>query len=357
MILIFLAIMLTLLTDGMFITPRNLTNLTRQVSINGILACGMTLVILISQIDLSIGSIVALSGIIVGISQVNWGWGEWGMLGAIFSTLLAIAIGILCGLFNGYWTAKQRIASFITTLGMMVIARGLAFIFSNGVAIAPISPELQAIGNGYIPPIISLILISGILLIWSCRTVVRQRSGQIEITTIITLPALLILGYIFFSYRGIPIPVLLLAAVTLVSHFVLNRMTVGRYIFALGGNAEAARLSGVPIQKVTFFVFLIMGGLSGLGGLLLTSRLNGAIPTAGNLFELDAIAAVVIGGTSLMGGVGTIIGSLSGAFVIGILNNGMSLMNIPTFYQMVIKGLIIILAVFFDSRSKKGSLA
>ena len=134
-------------------------------------------------------------------------------------------------------------------------------------------------------------------------------------------------------------------------------MSIGRYIFALGGNAEAARLSGVPIQKVIFFVFLVMGALSGLGGLLLTSRLNGAMPTAGNLFELDAIAAVVIGGTSLMGGVGTVLGSLSGAFIIGMLNNGMSLMNIPTFYQMVIKGLIIILAVLFDSRSQRRHLS
>ncbi len=362
LILLVLAVILTLLTDGIFISPRNLTNLTRQISINGILAVGMTLVILISGIDLSIGSVVALSGIVVGLSQAHWGLAAWGVWGTLLSTFLAIAIGMLCGLFNAYWIAKHHITSFITTLGLMVIARGLALIFSGGIAIAPMSTELQGIGNGYIPPLASLVLMGFILIAWLLTLwaptekmpfLLSQKTGQISLATLLTLIGLLSLSYVFFSYRGIPIPVFILALVAGCGHFILNRTTLGRYIYAMGGNLEASRLCGVPISKVTFFVFMVMGGLAGLSGLILTSRLNGAIPTAGNLFELDAIAAVVIGGTSLMGGIGTIWGSILGAFIIGTLNNGMSLMNVPTFYQMVIKGFIIILAVFFDSRSKQ----
>ncbi len=366
LILLSLAVLLTFLTDGIFITPRNLTNLTRQVSINGILAVGMTLVILISGIDLSIGSVVALTGIVVGISQSQWGFGTWGILGTLGSMVLAIGGGMLCGFFNAYWMVKYNITSFITTLGMMVIARGIALIFSGGIAIAPMSTELQGIGNEYIPPVASLLIIGLILLMWLYSSwekltqmafTLYQKTGQIYLSTLwatlFTLVGLLALSYVFFSYRGIPIPVFILAVVAYAGHFILSRTTIGRYIFAMGGNLEASRLCGVPIPKVTLFVFIIMGGLAGLSGLILTSRLNGAIPTAGNLFELDAIAAVVIGGTSLMGGVGTIGGSILGAFIIGTLNNGMSLMNVPTFYQMVIKGFIIILAVLFDSHSKQ----
>lgn len=363
LILLVLAVLLTLLTDGIFISPRNLTNLTRQISINGILAVGMTLVILISGIDLSVGSVVALAGIVVGISQAQWGWGALGFWGTMLSTLLAIVVGIACGFFNAYWMAKYNITSFITTLGMMVIARGLALIFSGGIAIAPMGSDLQVIGNGYIPPVASLILMGSVAVGWlytlwqksllKTPLFLSQKTGQISFSILFTLIGLLSLSYVFFSYRGIPIPVFILALVAYAGHFILNRMTIGRYIFAMGGNLEASRLCGVPIPKMIFFVFMLMGGLAGLSGLILTSRLNGAIPTAGNLFELDAIAAVVIGGTSLMGGVGTIGGSLLGAFIIGTLNNGMSLMNVPTFYQMVIKGFIIILAVLFDSRSKQ----
>lgn len=355
--------LLTLLTDGIFLTPRNLTNLTRQVSINGILAIGMTFVIIISGIDLSIGSVVALTGIIVGLSQVQWGYlGIWGTL---ISTVLALLSGALCGLFNSYWISKHQITSFIITLGMMVIARGLALIFSDGVAISPMSEELQFIGNGYIPPLYSLIIL--IILFLGTFKMGEKFSffgsknqkfspyiqGYISVKILFNLSLAFGILYIFTMYKGIPIPVLLLALVGLCAHIVLNHMTIGRYLYAMGGNLEASRLSGVPIQKVTVFVFTLMGILSGLCGLLLTARLNGAMPTAGNLFELDAIAAVVIGGTSLMGGVGTITGSLLGAFIIGTLNNGMSLMNVPTFYQMVIKGMIIILAVFIDTRNKE----
>ncbi|HLD73739.1 MAG TPA: inner-membrane translocator [Bdellovibrionota bacterium] len=358
-----LIILATIFTDGLFVSPRNLTNLARQVSINGILAVGMTYVILISGIDLSVGSVVALSSIAVGISQISWGWSQYHLLGMLLSTILGIGVGALCGVFNAYWISKHKMTSFIITLGMMVIARGLALIFSHGEAIAPMSEELQWMGNGYLSPTLSLYLIGVVLVVFmiisfrsfftkSIMIFKPNEKGEATLSSILIMAGILFMAYVFFNYRGLPIPVLLLALVAGGAHFVLTRMTIGRYIYAIGGNPEASRLSGVPIQKVTFFVFVLMGVLSGLCSVILTGRLNGAMPTSGQLFELDAIAAVVIGGTSLMGGIGTVTGSLIGAFMIGILNNSMSLLNVPTFYQMVIKGLIIILAVFVDSKNR-----
>jgi len=358
-----LIILATIFTDGLFVSPRNLTNLARQVSINGILAVGMTYVILISGIDLSVGSVVALSSIAVGISQISWGWSQYHLLGMLLSTILGIGVGALCGVFNAYWISKHKMTSFIITLGMMVIARGLALIFSHGEAIAPMSEELQWMGNGYLSPTLSLYLMGVVLVVFmiisfrsfftkSIMIFKPNEKGEATLSSILIMAGILFMAYVFFNYRGLPIPVLLLALVAGGAHFVLTRMTIGRYIYAIGGNPEASRLSGVPIQKVTFFVFVLMGVLSGLCSVILTGRLNGAMPTSGQLFELDAIAAVVIGGTSLMGGIGTVTGSLIGAFMIGILNNSMSLLNVPTFYQMVIKGLIIILAVFVDSKNR-----
>lgn len=218
-------------------------------------------------------------------------------------------------------------------------------------------------GNGYLSPTLSLYLIGVVLVVFmiisfrsfftkSIMIFKPNEKGEATLSSILIMAGILFMAYVFFNYRGLPIPVLLLALVAGGAHFVLTRMTIGRYIYAIGGNPEASRLSGVPIQKVTFFVFVLMGVLSGLCSVILTGRLNGAMPTSGQLFELDAIAAVVIGGTSLMGGIGTVTGSLIGAFMIGILNNSMSLLNVPTFYQMVIKGLIIILAVFVDSKNR-----
>ncbi len=363
MAMFIIIVLSTVLTDGLFISARNLTNLARQVSLNGILAVGMTYVILISGIDLSVGSVVALASIFVGISQMNWGWSEHHFLGMLLSTLLGISIGVLCGLFNAYWISKHKMTPFIITLGMMVIARGLALILSGGEAIAPMSEELQWIGNGYVSPFVSLYVMAFILALCvaasfksffyrSFFSFSHSEKGRVRFSHVLLMVGIIFMSYVFFTYRGIPVPVLLLALVAVTAHFVLTRMTIGRYIYAIGGNPEASRLSGVPVQKVTFFVFVLMGLLSGLCGVILTGRLNGAMPTSGQLFELDAIAAVVIGGTSLMGGIGTVTGSLIGAFMIGILNNSMSLLNVPTFYQMVIKGFIIILAVFVDSKNR-----
>ena len=354
---------LAVLTDGMFLTARNLTNLTRQVAINGVLAVGMTFVILIGGIDLSVGSVVALAGVVAGLLQVDAGLAAWegssAWNGALISVGAATVVGLLCGIFNGWMITRHRIAPFIITLGMMVIARGLALIFAKGAAIAPMSDAFNELGQGYLSPEISTILV--VLVVLAALVVdLKGRFAQAA-AWIGALPIVALGGaalFTFQSYRGIPYPVLIFAVLGFAGAVLLNKMRFGRFVLAVGGNPEAAWLAGVPIRKITFSIYIVMGALAGLCGAILSARLNGALPTAGELFELDAIAAVVIGGTSLLGGVGSVRGSIIGAFFIGAMNNGMSLMDIPEFYQKVIKGVIIILAVWFDTREsgarKKG---
>jgi D-xylose transport system permease protein len=357
---------LAYLTDGTFLTPRNLTNLARQVAINGILAVGMTYVILIGGIDLSVGSVVALAGVAVGILQVNYGLSSWGAEGAeggsaLVATLLslgvAVGVGLACGVFNGYLITRHRIAPFIITLGMMVIARGLALIFAKGASIAPLGDHFNFLGQGYLSETTSVAVIGGVAgVVVLSKLLKKDRSlgeylGSAGALVIAALAIWACLGY-----RGLPIPVLIFGALGAAGILILTRTRLGRFVMAIGGNSEAAWLAGVPIRAISFGIYAVMGALAGLSGAILSARLNGALPTAGELFELDAIAAVVIGGTSLKGGIGTVRGAIIGAFFIGTLNNGMSLMDVTEFYQKVIKGVIIILAVWLDMRQSSNSV-
>jgi len=336
-----LVIVLTALTGGNFLQPRNLTNLLRQTSINGILAAGMTLVILLGGIDLSIGSVVALAGVAVGVSQVNWGWGE-SSFGALGSFGISMLVGLLAGVLTGGLVAYLRIAPFVITLGMMVIARGLALIFSNGASISPMGESLAPLANAYLSIPITIAILVLFLSAFLFRE--RHRLGHAF------FPALtfVLLSYAFLAYKGLPMLVVFLGIVTGIASFLLSHTSFGRSVYAIGSSERAAYWAGVPVKQVIWIVYSIMGLLAGLAGVLLTVRLNGADPNAGQLFELDAIAAVVIGGTSLKGGVGTIIGSFIGALIIASLNNGMDLLGVPSFYQMVFKGLIIVVAVALD---------
>ncbi len=360
LILIAVILILTLLTDGTFLTARNLTNLCRQVAINGILAVGMTFVILLGGIDLSVGSVVALSGIIAGVLQVKLGlsmWTTpWSGLAAFLSMIAAVMMGAACGAFNGWMITRQKIAPFIITLGTMVIARGLALIFSNGAALAPFSDQFNVLGQGYLPFNLSLIFVLGTGLITTFSFLLRGQLNSFPVkSATLSIMTTLLAMYIFLGYRGLPIPVLIFAALAGTGFFIHSQTRLGRFILAIGNNPEAAWLSGLPIKNITFGVYTALGTLAGLCGVVLSARLNGAMPTSGELFELDAIAAVVIGGTSLRGGVGTVLGSVLGAFFIGILNNGMSLLEITEFYQKVIKGVIIILAVWMDIKQSQKS--
>jgi D-xylose transport system permease protein len=345
-----LAIVLTVWTGGDFLSPRNLTNLIRQASLNGILAAGMTIIILTGGIDLSIGSLVALCGVVVGLSQVNLGWGAQGDAGLFMSAGLALLVGLILGLINGLLIATLRLAPFVITLGMMVIARGLAMIFSGGSSISPMGENLNNLASGYFSEPFSLIFLA-FLFILTLVLIFKNRMNAKDF--LFPLLAFCLFSQSFVRYKGFPFLAVFLFATVGITWLLLNRTVWGRNIYAIGSNEKGAYWAGVPIRQVKVTAYALMGLLSGLAAFLLSGRLNGADPNAGQLFELDAIAAVVIGGVSLKGGMGSVMGSLIGALTMATLNNGMDLMGISSFYQMVFKGIIIILAVSLDHSQRE----
>jgi putative xylitol transport system permease protein len=283
-----------------FMTWGNWVNVLRQTSINGILAIGMTYVILTGGIDLSVGSLLAVAAMVTGSMVTGDNPAPMGV-----AVAAGLAVGTVLGAFNGLIVARLSVAPFVVTLGMLSVARGLTFIYSDGMPIANLSPSFRYLGQG-------------------------------------------MLG-------GIPVPVIVLAITFGVFWFILNHTTFGRYIYAVGGNVKSAKTSGIRTRLVVFSAYAISGLLSALAGLILTARTTSALPQAGVAYELDAIAAVVIGGTSLNGGVGTLTGTLVGALIIGVINNGLDLMGVSSYYQQVIKGAIIVAAVLIDvSRKKQG---
>ncbi|MBC7743213.1 MAG: inner-membrane translocator [Bdellovibrionaceae bacterium] len=347
-----LAIILTVWTGGDFLSPRNLTNLIRQTSINGILAAGMTMIILTGGIDLSIGSVVALCGVVVGLSQVNYGLGTMGVMGLWLSAGVALIAGVLIGLVNGALIATLRLAPFIITLGMMVVARGLALIFSGGSSISPMGENLNELAGGYFSEFATIIFLGCAAAIFF-YSFWKERKNFRFVNLIFPLFAFILFGQSFLRYKGFPNLALFLILIIGVTWIILNHTVFGRSVYAVGSNEKAAYWAGVPLKRVKIIAYALMGLFAGLASLLLSGRLNGADPNAGQLFELDAIAAVVIGGVSLKGGVGTVTGSLIGALTMATLNNGMDLLGVSSFYQMVFKGLIIILAVSLDRNQRE----
>lgn len=279
-------------TSRAFLKSQNMFNVLRQISTNLYLACGMTMVIILGGIDLSVGSIVALSGCIAAAGVVRYGLP---LQAAIF---LGICVGIVFGMFNGTIIAKTTIPPFIVTLATMDIARGFAYVYTGGSPVRIVSKEWQFIGAGYI--------------------------GKI------------------------PTPVVILVIVLIITGILMNSTKFGRHIYAVGGNVQAAVFSGISVTKVKFWVYTYSGLMAGIAGVVLASRMYSGQPTAGNGAELDAIAAVVVGGTSMSGGAGKIGGTIIGALIIGFLNNGLNLMNVNSFWQYVVKGIVILLAVFMD---------
>jgi D-xylose transport system permease protein len=353
--LLFFGALLAFSSDAFF-TPRNLNNVALQVTLVGIVAVGMTMVILIGGIDLSVGSLVGLSAI--GVTWLMQH--EASVWTAVPLTLLG---GAAIGLWNGFWIARYKIPAFIITLGMMTIARGLALSISNGTSIPVTDQSFPNIGGAYIPKLPSLVLLGALWVLFVFRVFndVRQRRRyELEVSPVDIVTGLITItvgvgfaAWIFGSYRGIPVPVGIFSVVALIGVFVLRSTRFGRRLYAMGGNKEAARLSGINIGVTTALVYVIIAALSALAGVILASRLNGASPNLGTMLELDVIAAVVIGGTSLTGGIGTIGGSVIGAFLIGVLDNGMSLLGVNEFYRFIVKGFIIIVAVLFDVLSKR----
>ena len=343
--------------DPTFHTARNLSNLARQVTIVGIIAVGMTMVILIAGIDLSVGSVVGVAAVVVTL-LMQYGLAVW-----VAVPVALVVVGGVIGLWNGFWIAHYRIPPFIITLGMLTIARGVALTLSGGSSVPVADPSFAKMGGAYIPPMPTLVIlvIAAALFVYSLVKGLsdsKKSGGHGDVGRLATGVILAAVGfalavYVFGRGDGLPIPVAIFVIIAGAAIFALGHTRFGRRLYALGGNEEAARLSGINIFQTKMIVYLTVSVLAALSGILLASRLNGASPNLGTMFELDAIAAVVIGGTSLSGGSGTIGGTIIGALIIGVLNNGMSLLGVSSFYQLIIKGLIISLAVWFDVLQKK----
>ncbi len=347
-----------LLNQDTFLTPRNLSNLARQMSITGILSIGMVLIIVSGHIDLSIGSVVGLTGAIAAILQAKMGWSTVGAVS------VAILVGILIGLWQGYWVCYLKVPAFVVTLGGMMIFRGVILGITEGRTISPLSHEFVQIGQAFLPTtigwILAIIVVFAILFIRIKKRIDRINYGfetkplYYDIIINLIIAGLIILSvFVMNSYEGIPVPVLLLFTLVVIFKIVSEHTRFGRYLYAIGGNPEAAKYSGINIRFNTLMAFVLMGLLCGIGGVVLSARLNGATTSAGTGFELDVIAACVIGGTSLMGGVGNVTGAIVGALIMASLDNGMVLLNTPTFWQYIVKGLILMFAVLIDFQTKQ----
>jgi D-xylose transport system permease protein len=352
-------LLFTLLNDR-FLSPTNLSNLFLQMSVTSILAIGMVLVIVAGHIDLSIGSIVGFTGGIAAILNV---WYDWSFMPVILAT---VALGAAIGFLQGWIVAYRAVPAFIVTLGGMLMFRGMLFGTTGSVTIAPLTPSLKSIGQAYVADMVGWIF--GIVaLIVAAILILRKRNARlkygfdVEPIPVSVLRMLvvgvLVLGFVYVmnSYKGIPVPFVMVIVLALIFTFISKNTTFGRQIYAIGGNSEASRLSGINIKRKTMYVFVLCNTLAAIAGLVLTARLSAATMSAGNMYELDAIAACVIGGTSLVGGAGTITGAVIGALVMASLDNGMSLMNLESFWQYIVKGAILVLAVYVDitNRNRK----
>ncbi len=348
----------TWMTDGAYMSARNVSNLLRQTAITGILAVGMVFVIISAEIDLSVGSMMGLLGGVAAIFDVWLGWP------LPLTIVVTLALGLVLGAWNGWWVAYRKVPSFIVTLAGMLAFRGVLIGITNGTTVSPTSAAMSQIGQSYLPDGIGFgVGALGLMafVAWQWRLRVRRQAlglvtpastsivGRQAITAVIVLGAVWLLN----DYRGVPTPVLILTLLLLAGMFMATRTAFGRRIYAIGGNIEAARLSGINVERTKLAVFAINGLMVAIAGLILSSRLGAGSPSAGNIAELDAIAACVIGGTSLAGGIGSVAGAVMGAFIMASLDNGMSMMDVPTFWQYIVKGAILLLAVWMDSASKR----
>jgi putative multiple sugar transport system permease protein len=366
-------ILFGILTGGVLFRPVNLTNLVLQNSYVLILAVGMMLCILTGNIDLSVGSVVAFVGAVSALMMVD------AQMNPFAAMLLTLLIGAAIGAWQGFWIAFVKIPAFIVTLGGMLVFRGLAQVILQGQSKGPYPRVFQSLSSGYIADpfgglaigeanlhILTLIIgviISVLIVTGEIRKRKKQREYNFDVMNaglwlgkLICLAAVIMAFSIVFAlYRGIPNILVLLGALIVIYHFVTAHTIQGRHIYALGGNAKAAKLSGIKTEQVMFWVYTNMGIIAALAGMVFAARLNVATPKAGQNFELDAIAACYIGGASTTGGIGTIIGAIVGGLFMGVLNNGMSILGVSIDWQQTIKGMVLLAAVAFDLYSKKRS--
>ncbi len=353
------------MTDGTLFQPLNLTNLILQNSYIIVMALGMLLVIVAGHIDLSVGSVCGFIGAVAAVLMVNYNWHY------VPAAIVCLVLGGVIGAAQGYWVAFYKIPSFIVTLAGMLVFKGLALAVLEGASVGPFPPEFQLLSTGFIPDpfsgenlrIASLIL--GLLIALAMLIAkVRDRAGRNQhgmeneplaifaIKNLVFVVMIVAFTYMLSTYKGLPNVLVVMLLLMLVYDFVASKTIIGRRIYALGGNEKAARLSGIRTERLTFYTFINMGVLAALAGLIFAARLNTATPKAGLGFELDVIAACFIGGASASGGVGKVLGAVIGAFIMGVMNNGMSIMGIGIDYQQVIKGLVLLAAVCFDVYNK-----
>jgi len=371
--LIVITVFFQILTEGTLLLPMNITNLILQNSYVLILAIGMTLCILTGgNIDLSVGSVCAFIGAVAGTLIINM------KMDAGLAIIICLLIGIAIGVWQGFWIAYLRIPAFIVTLAGMLLFRGLTIAMLKGLTLSPFPEKFLQISAGFVPDVfkglginlnitalIAGVIISVVYVIFAFKKREEQRRYGFEVMAMPLFIAKLVLilvginlfAYWLAAYKGLPIILVLIGILVFVYSFFTTRTVPGRYIYAMGGNEKAAKLSGINTNRVLFFTYINMAFLAAVAGIVFTARLNAASPQAGTNFELDAIAACFIGGASAYGGIGTVAGSIIGALVMGVLNNGMSIIGVGSDMQMIIKGLVLLLAVAFDVLSKNRARA
>lgn len=364
-IVVFFTVIVQVILGVDFLSAQNITNLFLQNSYVIIMALGMLLVIVAGHIDLSVGSVVGFTGAVAAVSTVNMG------LPVYVVIPLVLLVGMVIGAAQGYWIAYWRIPSFIVTLAGMLVFRGLTLWLLNGQNIGPFPKSFQSLSTGFIPDIfgvdkpnmtaMAVVILAAIVIVylgWRARKsditfgITPEPMAMFAMRNLIVAAALIFVGYKLATFRGLPNVVIVLSILTIMYAFFTENTVMGRRIYALGGNEKAAKLSGIKTDRLVFLTFVNMGVLAALAGMIVAARLNSATPKAGGGFELDVIAAVFIGGASMSGGVGKIIGVVVGALIMGVMNNGMSILGIGIDYQQVIKGLVLLAAVIFDVYNK-----
>lgn len=366
--LIVIMILFQVLTGGVLFMPLNITNIILQNSYVLILAVGMLLVILTGNVDLSVGSVTAFIGAVAAVFMVNY------KMPVILAVPLCLIIGALVGAWQGFWIAYRNIPAFIVTLAGMLVFRGLTMVILKGQTLSPFAESFQVIANGFLPESLKInginmiaigigILLSLLFIYMELKRVKNRKKYNFDVLPFgfiaakigIIVIAINLFTYSLAAYKGIPLVLILIASLIAIYTFLTQKTILGRHIYALGGNEKAARLSGIKIMHVKFFVFVNMGLLSAVAGLVVAGRLNAATPKAGTNFELDAIAACFIGGASASGGIGKIVGAIIGALFMGVLNNGMSIKGVGIDWQQAIKGMVLLGAVAFDVYNKSKS--
>lgn len=366
--LIFVALLFQFLTNGVFFRPLNITNVILQNSHILILAIGMLLVILLGHIDLSVGSVAAFCGAIAAILIISNDWNPF------LAMIICLGIGGLIGAWQGFWIAYIKVPAFIVTLAGMLIFRGLTIVVLGGRTIASFPTAFRSISSGFIPDFFngealhftSLLVgaifaaaIAGVLFVARKKRIsygFNVPSKSVFMLQLLILVAVVMaFSYTLASHAGIPNVLFILVTLIVIYYFATTKMKVGRYLYAIGGNEKAAKLSGIKTKKVVFWTFVNMGVLAALSGLVFSARLNASTAAAGDLFELNAIAACFIGGASSSGGVGKVMGAITGGLVMAIINNGMSLLGVGIDWQQAIMGLVLLAAVALDVYNKKAS--